>query len=257
MADETVLRDDADQPAAGYDGSRLSFRGPRHPLGGRHVVFLGGCATHGGPLEAPFPALLEAELGEACVNFGIAQASAEAFLLDPVVERACREVLVTVVEVMGAANLSNRLYTVHPRRNDRFLRPSAALRAIYPDVDFAEICFTRHLLLALHEADAERFDVVREELRIAWAARMGALLERTGPQVLLLWPQAREAGEGPLGADPVFVTRDMVEELRPLVGGIVEVPHPGRDAVAHRSIAAALSGPLRVLLGGEVLRASA
>src|SRR5688572_29039032 len=145
MEHETLLRAAADRSVARYDGSRLSFRGPPHSLGGRHVVFLGGCATHGGPLAEPYPALLEAELGEACVNFGIAQASVEAFLLDPVVGRACRDALVTVVEVMGAANLSNRLYTVHPRRNDRFLRASGALRAIYPEVDFAEICFTRHL----------------------------------------------------------------------------------------------------------------
>lgn len=237
-----------------YDGSRIAFRGPPRPLGGRHVVFLGGSATHGGPLEEPFPALIEAELGEACVNFGIANASAEAFLLDPVVARACREALVTVVEVMGAANLSNRLYTVHPRRNDRFLRASGALRAIYPDVDFAEICFTRHLLMALHEADVERFDVVREELRIAWAARMRALLERVGPRVVLLWP--RGEGEGPLGADPVLVTEAMVEALRPMVGAVVEVPAPGSDA-GHRDVAAALADPIRACLAEEGLRASA
>ena len=252
-----MLRAGPDRPVARYDGSRIGFRGPPRPLGGRHVIFLGGCATHGGPLAAPFPALVEAELGEACVNFGIANASPEVFLLDPVVGRACRDALATVVEVMGVANLSNRLYSVHPRRNDRFLRPSAALRAIYPNVDFTEICFTRHLLLRLHEADAERFDVVGEELRIAWGARMRALLERAGPRVLLLWPKPREEGQGPLGADPLFVTEEMVEGLRPLVAGVVEVPNPGCDAAAHLSVAAAMGGPMRALLGEEGLRASA
>jgi len=255
--EQDTLEAGPDSAVVRYDGSRIPFRGPPRPLEGRHVVFLGGCATHGGPLEEPFPSLVEAGLGEACVNFGIANASAEAFLLDPVVARACREAMVTMVEVMGAANLSNRFYTVHPRRNDRFLRASPALRAIFPGVDFAEICFTRHLLLRLHEADAERFEVVREELRIAWAARMRALLERAGPRVLLLWPRPGEPGEGPLGVEPLFVTAEMVEALRPMVEGVVEVPAPGHDAAAHLSVAAALMDPIRACLGAEGLRASA
>lgn len=241
-----------DEPTGRYEGSRLLFRGPARPLDGRHVAFVGGAGMRGEP-GAGVPDLLEAELGVPCVNFGVGNASVEAFLLDPVVPEACRDARLTVLEVMGAANLSNRLYTVHPRRNDRFLRASGALRAIYPELDVAEVCFTRHLLLHLREADPERFDVVGEELRIAWAARMRAFLERVGPRVLLLWGPA---GEGPLGAEPLFVTEEMVEALRPLVAGIVAVPGAGTDAAAHREVAAALSGPVRALLD-EGLRASA
>lgn len=150
---------------------------------------------------------------------------------------------------------------MHPRRNDRFLKPSTSLRAIYPEMDFAEICFTRHLLMALHDAAPDRFDVIREELRIAWAARMRTFIDRIGPQVVLLWfPPAPAAEEGPLGPDPLFVTKAMVEGLRPLVRGIVAVPpgHQGEHpAAAHARAAAALSGVLRGLLPGKAIRASA
>jgi hypothetical protein len=152
---------------------------------------------------------------------------------------------------MGAANLSNRLYAVHPHRNDRFLGPSPALRVLFPEVDFAEICFTRHLLLALHEAAPDRWGIVREELRIAWVARMRALLARL-PPAILLWPTPEASGgaeEGPLGPDPLFVTADMVEGLRPLVREVVAVTvGPRPDAAAHERIAAALEGPVRAHL---------
>ncbi len=95
--------------------------------------------------------------------------------------------------------------------------------------------------------------MVQEELRIAWAARMRAFLERAGPRVLLVWGPG---GEGSLGAEPLFVTEGMVEALRPLVAGIVAVPGAGGDAAAHREVAAALLDPVRPVLG-EGLRASA
>jgi len=257
MSHDAVPEPGTAPPVGHYEGSRLQFRGPLRRLDGRHLAFVGGAATRGWGVAQPYPSLLEAELGAPCANFGLRHASAEAFLLDPVVGRACREARLCVMEAMGAANLSNRFYTVHPRRNDRFLRASGALRAIFPEVDFVEICFTRHLLTRLHEADAERFALVREELRIAWEARMRVLLERIGPRVLLLWPEPRWEAVAPLGAEPLFVTGTMVETLRPLVRDVVRVRDPGTDAAAHREVAAALLGPMRAGLGEEGLRASA
>ena len=243
-----------------YGSSRLTFRGPARPLDGRHIAFVGGAETLGRYVEAPFTTLLEREMGEVCVNFGQAHASVETFLHDPLVGNACRDALVTVVGVTGAGNLSNRLYSVHPRRNDRFVKPSASLRAIFPEVDFADICFTRHLLMTLWNAAPDRFDVVRDELRIAWGARMRTFIDRIGPRVVLLW-MPPEPSEGPLGSEPLFVTGAMVEMLRPLVQGIVAVPPGGQGedpAAAHVRAAAALAEVLPGLLPdlGDV-RASA
>jgi hypothetical protein len=242
-----------------YGSSRLFFRGPERPLGGRHIAFVGGSETVARAVARPYPALLEEAMGEVCVNFGQHNGSVEAFLQDTLVPKACSDAAVTVVTAMGAQNVSNRLYSVHPRRNDRFLRASNSLRKIYPGLDLSDVHFTRHLLMALRAAAPDRFEVVEEELRIAWFARMRTFLDRIGPRVVLLWfashlpPEegAREEVEGPLGRDPLFVTRPMLEALRPLVREIVVVPPapPGEDPEdAHFRAAEALVEPLGRLL---------
>lgn len=225
--------------------SRLPFREPAHQPCGGHVAFLGGARTLGRPVERPFPALIEEETGVACVNFGVPGASADAFLLDLEVPGACGGAALTVLEAMDAAGLSNPFYAVHPRRNDRFVRAHPALRALYPEVDLAEVCFTGHLLRCLRAAGPERFDIVREALQTAWIARMRALIDRVGGEVLLLWLRPEEDG-----AEPPVVTPALVDELRPHLRGVVEVPWgPQTDAAAHREVAAALSGPVRASLG--------
>jgi hypothetical protein len=48
--------------------------------------------------------------------------------------------------------------------------------AIYPEVDFSEVCFTRHLLTRLYKVSPERFEIIREEVSQAWRARMRGFL---------------------------------------------------------------------------------
>jgi hypothetical protein len=244
-----------------YQGSRLLFRGPPSPLDGRHVAVLGGSETLGRRIAEPWPALLEGALGVPCANLAQWNGSVEAFLHDTLIPKACADAALTVIALTGAGNVSNRLYSVHPRRNDRFLRASPQLRRLYPEVDFAEICFTRHLLMALRAASEERFEVVREELRTAWLARMRTFLDRIGRDVVILWfapqlPPSEEPGEeGPLGRDPLFVSRRMVDALRPLVRAVVVAPPapPGETAEeAQARAAAALVRPLREILPPEV-----
>lgn len=223
-----------------YGSSRLLFRGPRRPTDGRHIAFVGSTETYGRFLRRPFPALVEEGLGEVCINLGQINASVEAILADPVVPGICRDAVLTVLEVSGAANLSNRFYTVHPRRNDRFLQASSVLRAIYPEVDFTDFCFTRHMLSCLWDVSPERFPILREELQTAWLARMRTLLDRIGPRTLLLWLSPHlpsdmrwEDHDSPLQREPLFVTRRMLDSLRPLVRGVVMV-QPSARAAARR-----------------------
>lgn len=218
-----------------YGESRLLFRGPKKPLDGRHISFLGSSQTFGRFLPNPYPAQVEEQLGVTCINFGQINASVDAFLHDPTVIEACRDSAFTVIEVMGAANLSNRFYSVHPRRNDRFVRASSVLSAIYPEVDFSDFCFTRAMLQQLHEVAPARFPIVREELQSAWSARMRTLIETIRRPVILLWlapaPPPDMAPDDPaewLGTEAVFVTRGMIDRLRAQVSSVVTVTPPGR-----------------------------
>ncbi|MFW5654866.1 MAG: DUF6473 family protein, partial [Roseicyclus sp.] len=131
------------------------------------------------------------------------------------------------IQALGAQNMSNRFYVVHPRRNDRFLRASAMLKALYPGVDFTEFHFTRHMLSALKEKSATAFEIVVAELQMAWQARMRLLATRLPGEKVLLWLSTRtpddEQHEHGLGDDPLFVTRHMLDTVRPYFTRLVEV----------------------------------
>ncbi len=200
-----------------YGLSRLDFRGPARALDGDYVACIGGTQTYGRFVPVPFPDLLEDLLGVPCVNFGVVNAGVDAFGRDPAMLAACHDAVATVVQVMGAQNQTNRFYSVHPRRNDRFVKPSAALTTLYPDVDFAEFAFTRHMLAGLEQVSPERFELVRGELQAVWTHRMTALLRNIGGPVVLFWfadHAPGEAREDVMRTDPLFVTGEMIETLR-------------------------------------------
>lgn len=210
-----------------YGTSKLLFRGPRRNLESKYCAFVGGTETYGKFIANPFPDLVERYTGLNCVNFGCPNAGIDVFLNDPVVPVAASNAQVSIVQVMGAQNLTNRFYKVHPRRNDRFLKASQLLRSIYGEVDFSEFHFNKHMLKSLMTLSPERFAVVRRELQQAWQARMSMLLSRIGGQVILFW-FARHKPEHEtrmpwFGTDPMFLTRDMIEFLRPKVTDIIEV----------------------------------
>lgn len=215
-----------------YTGSNLVFRGPRRSVENDYVAFLGGSETYGRYIRTPFPALLEERLGIPCVNFGWPNAGPDVMLGDPGLERHVARAAAVVLQVPGALNLSNRFYRVHPRRNDRFLRATRPLQSLFPDVDFTEYAFTRHLLKALQGLGPERFDLVRDELRTAWVERMIDLIDRIEPQVILLWFGARlpeRATQRPeVAYDPAFVTRTMLDMICPRAARLVEVTRSDR-----------------------------
>ena len=218
MKQELVGRSGPDYALCRYGLSRMTYRGPQRPLDGRFVAFLGGTETFGKFLETPYPDMVESLTGEVCVNFGAVNAGLDLYTRDSAVQAAAHDALATVIQVPGVQNQSNRFYTVHPRRNDRFLRPTAALETLYPDIDFADIVFTRHLLFALQDRCGERFNLVRSELQANWVCRMRALLDKIGGPKLLFWfselrPELSAAQQDVLHADPLFVTRSMVDEL--------------------------------------------
>lgn len=241
-----------------YGTSRLVFRGPRRKLRGDYIAVLGGSATYGRFVRDPYPALIEAALDMPVINFGCMNAGADAFLHDEAVLDICRGARVTVVQVTGAQNLSNRFYTVHPRRNDRFVRAHRALIALYPSVDFTEFNFIRHMLQSLHARAPGRFVAVLAELRAVWQERMKALVTAIGGPVVVVWMAERPPPDedAPLSfeAEPLFVDSAMMTPVRAMATDFLEVQPSARAramgtggmvfAEIDAPVAAALPGPL-------------
>ena len=133
---------------------------------------------------------------------------------------------VTVLQVLGAANMSNRFYSVHPRRNDRFLRASSRLTALVPDVDFSQFSFTRHMLGHLRQHCATAYAEVVEELQISWFARMVRLIGLLQGSVILVWFAGQRMPEAAVqddGQEALFVTRAMVDRLAPRVETVLDL----------------------------------
>ena len=240
-----------------YGASRLVFRGPPRALDGPYVATLGGSETFGKFVAHPYADLLEARLGEPVVNLGVMQAGLTLFLDDPGVLPVASGARMTVVQVLGAHNMSNRFYSVHRRRNDRFLKAAAPLRMLYPDLDFTEFHFTGHLMQCLEKGAPEAFEAVVEELKTAWVHRMKALLSAIRGERVLLWISDRrpeDTTDTTGDTDPLFVDRAMVEAVLPDTSGLIEVvasPEAREEGLDARSFlpgeeaaARALPGPL-------------
>ncbi len=207
-----------------YGDSKLLFRGPRRDMSEPYVAFLGGTETYGKFIAKPFVQQIEQRLGRTCVNFGCMNAGVDVFLNDPFVPQAAGKARVTVLQVPGAQNISNRLYTVHPRRNDRFVSATGLLHSIYPDVDFAAFHFNKHLLGHLREMSEERYWMVEQELRNAWIARMKSLMERISGRIVLTWISMRMPDEvTDATIDPMHVTGEMLELVEPYATRMIEV----------------------------------
>jgi len=104
-------------------------------------------------------------------------------LSDPSLQEAALAAQAFALVLPPLGNLTNRFYTVHPRRNDRFVAARPPLRALYPEVEFGPLAFTGHALGTLAMTCPERFVEVQRELTDVWMQRMQeflAHLPRTG-----------------------------------------------------------------------------
>ena len=207
-----------------YGTSRLMCRGPRRNLSGPYIAFIGGNATFGKFVDQPFVARIEQSTGWTCVNLGAANTGLDAYVQDGAILDIAARARLVVLQVMGAQNLSNRYYRVHPRRNDRFLAASPLLAAIYGEVDFTDFHFNKHLLGTLKNISPTRFRVVQEELQETWVARMRLLLGALPQKPVLLWLRYEAETDAALGPDPLLIGHAMLDRLRPDIAQVVEVP---------------------------------
>lgn len=209
-----------------YGMSKLIFRGPKQALDQPYTVVLGGTETYGKFVAQPYPSVLAQKTGRLVVNLGYMNAGPDAYLNDPGTLAIAAGSEVAIVQLIGAANVSNRFYTVHPRRNDRFVMATPWLRALFPEVDFTEFHFTGHLVQTLHHVSPKRFALVAAELRAVWLDRMRQLLGRLSGKVVLLWmadqPPPPAAPEPEPSARPLLVDAEMIAELRSAADAYVE-----------------------------------
>ena len=240
-----------------YGASQLSFRGPKRDIERVFISIVGGSDCFGRFVKYPFPDVIEKELALPVANFGIQNAGPDVFLNDPWVLDMAAMAAVKVVQVFGVQNISNRFYTVHPRRNDRFLAAQPELRTLFPQVDFTEYHFTRHLLQALRVASPIAFVKLAEGLREDWFYHMRALLDRLGKRTVLLWTADKmpPAPDAPIDLllDQILIDSAMIDKIARRSCGIVYAP-PSPEARAagldgmvfdptERAIAASVPGP--------------
>lgn len=210
-----------------YGASKVLFRGPARKVRGEYVAYLGGNETFGRFVETPYPALGEAATGLKSINLGCLRAGIDAYMTSPGLIDICSMARVTVIQVMGAANMSNRFYTVDPRNNERFLRASKRFKEIYPEIDFSEFELTGHLLTGLARAGSDRLPLVRQELQCAWVARMRTLMAQIHSRKVLLWmsdhaPFCAQGG-GTICREPLFVDRAMINAVADQADAVVEI----------------------------------
>jgi hypothetical protein len=197
----------------------MTFRGPAVPLRAPYMVVLGGSEAYGRGVDEPFPDLLAERAEMRVVNLGVHCGGLDVYARDPALTPIIAKAAIVVVQVMPAANMSNRFYSVHPRRNDRFLRHSPTLQALFPSTDFCDFGFTRHLLAGLRRASPDKFRIVVRELEDAWIARMRLILTRVTGRALLLRIEGGMDAE--LGEEPLFVPRSVSDRLAGLVEAVV------------------------------------
>ncbi len=221
-----------DYCACRYGRSRSAFRGPQVSLDLPYIAMLGGSLTFGMWVHTPFPALVAAATARAVVNLGVHHGGPDVYLSDPEILNIVARADVAVVQITGAETLTNPFYSVHARRNDRFLAATPALQDLFPEVDFTDIHFVRHLLQVLQRVDSRRFAHVVQALKATWVARMQDLLVHLPLRRRLLWvaEQAPPDRADTLGAGgPLFVDGPMLERLRALAGDVI-VAVPGMEA---------------------------
>lgn len=209
----------------GYDGSRLQFRGPKCDLSQPYVAFLGTTETYGKFVQQPFSELLSARLRMGAVNLGLLNCGVDALLGDPATLKIAKGADLRIVQILGALNLGNTYFKVHPRRNDRFIAPTLNLEHLFPEIDFTEFHFTKAMLRALRRCSSERFEIVCSELQNVWLARMTFLLKQLGGKTILLWfspAPPRQNATSSLG-EPMLIDEDMIVRLRRKVSGYAEV----------------------------------
>ncbi|HSF92998.1 MAG TPA: DUF6473 family protein [Paracoccaceae bacterium] len=234
------------------------YRAPKPNLRRPYCAFIGGSETFGKQVQSPFPAILQRQTGIQVGNWGTPGAGPGFFLKDPAVIEVASNARMSIIQLMSPMALSNRMYQVYPRRNQRLFGAGNALLHLYPEVDFSQFRYVHRMLWKLHQLDPDRFAIVMSEVQSAWLARTTELLEMIEGHKILLWLHHPSIDQAvPTGAYQAL--RVLVEETVEV--SLAGVDHPeicaepvSMDAAAHRKVADALRGPMLKMWSANALR---
>ncbi|WP_424832669.1 DUF6473 family protein [Ruegeria sp.] len=210
-----------------YDGSNLPFRGPQRVLDAPYTACIGSTETFGRFVDRPFPSVLESRLGSNCINLGSMFCGVEAMSQDAGLLTMANAAKLCVLQLPGVLEQSNPFYRVHPRRNDRFLCPTPEMVALYPEVDFTDVHFVRHLASRLQSYQDARFDIVADALCESWVTKIRAFLGLVKTPVIVLWLKLQSDTStlnGHAEADPIRIDASMANMLRPFCAELVSLP---------------------------------
>ena len=212
-----------------FGRSRQVFRGPQPTLKGKYIASIGSSYTFGRYVDTTYLDHLAQEFDVPVANFGTDGAGPGFFLGDPEVKKAASNARLCIVQAMSAASISNRMFTVRPRRNARLHEVSDLLMGIFPEVDFDRFAFTKPMLRYLRELDESRFRLIANEMKNAWIGRTQTLLSSLECPTLLLWFSQRESSDllsdpsDPTGMHyPYYVDSAMIDTVKSAADGFVE-----------------------------------
>ncbi len=117
-------------PTQRIGGARLPIRPIPKTLQRDYVVFLGSDDTYGCHLSHPFSHLIEDATGIQTVNLGCVGARVDAFQQNHGIIDMCQGARLVFIEAVGAEAMSNRLYRVDVRNNQRLIRVTKYLKAL-------------------------------------------------------------------------------------------------------------------------------
>lgn len=224
-----IHSDTPDYEFCTYGNSSLQFRGPPCDLGQPYLAYLGGAETFGRFMETPFPQMVSQRTGLGCLNLAAVNGGVDYCMNAPETFDWINGAQAAVIEVMGAANLSNAFFKVHPRRNDRVVCTHGILTDMFKDTDFVNVHFIRHLLAELEKADPEEYQGVCQVLKTTWVARMSGLLARIKVPVHLVWMADHSpvhVGFGSAASDPFLIDQNLVDAILPKVDCLIVADAP-------------------------------
>ena len=171
------------------------LRGPKKSCKHFYGFCLGGADTFGGKVPDPFSAMLEREMGMPILNLGAQHSGAGFYSEDDAIHEIIENAQVIFTEAPSVVNQTNPFYCVHLRRNDRFVTALGPLNDLFPEADFVECHFTKHLITKPITIDAARADIVFRTLQDEWVRNLTVMRARWRAKTVVYWYKTLQASQ--------------------------------------------------------------